>query len=73
MSERQNFKAAETSYSISPEQLNPQAFKRGSIYTTIMELRPKNHNGDGFLVPNSIIAVYRKPKTLSRKLEHLKP
>ena len=28
---------------------------RGSIYTTIMELGPQNHNGDGLLGPNSII------------------
>ena len=31
---------------------------RGSIYTTIMELDPQNHNGDGFLVPDSRIVVY---------------
>ena len=36
------------------ELLNP----RGSIYTTIMELDSKNHNGDGLLGPNSIIVVY---------------
>ena len=30
---------------------------RGSIYTTIMELGPQNHNGDGLLGPNSIIVV----------------
>ena len=34
---------------------------RGSIYTTIMELGPKNHNGDGLLGPNSIMAVYMDP------------
>ena len=34
---------------------------RGSIYTTIMELGPQNHNGDGLLGPNSIIVVYMDP------------
>ena len=34
---------------------------RGSIYTTIMELGPKNHNGEGLLGPNSIIVVYMDP------------
>ena len=34
---------------------------RGSIYTTIMELGPQNHNGDGLLGPNSIIVVYIDP------------
>ena len=34
---------------------------RGSIYTTIMELGPKNHNGDGLLGPNSIMVVYLDP------------
>ena len=29
----------------------------GSIYTTIMELDPKNHNGDGLLGPNSLMVV----------------
>ena len=33
-------------------------YARGSIYTTIMELGPKNHNGDGLLGSNSIMAVY---------------
>ena len=33
----------------------------GSIYTTIMELDPKNHNGDGLLGPNSIMVVYIHP------------
>ena len=28
---------------------------RGSINTTIMELGPQSHNGDGLLGPNSII------------------
>ena len=37
--------------------LNP----RGSIYTTIMELGPQNHNGDGLLGLNSIIVVYMDP------------
>ena len=36
-------------------------FPRGSIYTTIMELGPQNHNGDGLLGPNSIIVVYMDP------------
>ena len=34
---------------------------RGSAYTTIMELGPQNHNGDGLLGPNSIIVVYMDP------------
>ena len=34
---------------------------RGSIYTTIMELGPKNHNGDGLLGPNSIMVVSMDP------------
>ena len=34
---------------------------RGSIYTTIMELGIKNHNGDGLLGSNSIMAVYMDP------------
>ena len=34
---------------------------RGSIYTTIMELGPQNHSGDGLLGPNSIIVVYVDP------------
>ena len=34
---------------------------RGSVYTTIMELCPQNHNGDGLLGPNSIIVVYMDP------------
>ena len=34
---------------------------RGSIYTTIMELGPKNHIGDGLLGPNSIMVVYMDP------------
>ena len=34
---------------------------RGSIYRTIMELGPKNHNGDGLLGPNSIMVVYVDP------------
>ena len=37
------------------------ALPRGSIYTTIMELGPQNHNGDGLLGPNSIIVVYMDP------------
>ena len=28
------------------------------VYTTIMELGTKNHNGDGLLGPNSINVVY---------------
>ena len=31
------------------------------MYTTIIELRPKNHNGDGLLGPNSIMVVYVDP------------
>ena len=36
-------------------------FPRGSIYTTIMDLGPQNHNGDGLLGPKSIIVVYIDP------------
>ena len=36
-------------------------YPRGSIYTTIMELDPKSHNGDGLLGPNSIVVVYVDP------------
>ena len=32
------------------------------MYTTIMELSPQNHNGDGLLGPNSIIVVYMDPQ-----------
>ena len=35
--------------------------KRGSIYSTIMELGPKNHSGDGLWGPNSIMVVYMEP------------
>ena len=38
-----------------------QGNPRGSIYTTIMESGPQNHNGDGLLGPNSIIVVYMDP------------
>ena len=38
---------------------------RGSMYTTIMELGPQNHNGDGLLGPNSIIVVYMDPLGLT--------
>ena len=34
---------------------------RGSIYTTIMELGPQNHNRDGLSVPNSIMVVCMDP------------
>ena len=34
---------------------------RGSIYTSIMELGPRNHSGDGLLGPNAIIVVYMDP------------
>ena len=34
---------------------------RRSIHTTIMELGPPNHNGDGLLGPNSMIVVYMDP------------
>ena len=43
------------------ESSGPNSIPRGSIYTTIMELGPKNHNGDGFLGPNSIMVVYMDP------------
>ena len=36
-------------------------YPRGSICTTIMELGPQNHNGDGLLELNSIIVVYMDP------------
>ena len=36
-------------------------YPRGSIYTTIMEFGPQNHNGDGLLGANSIIVVYMDP------------
>ena len=36
-------------------------YPRGSIYTTILELGPKNHYGDGLLGPNSRIVVYMDP------------
>ena len=39
--------------------MNPT--NRGSKFTTIMELGPKNHNADGFLGPHSIIVVYMDP------------
>ena len=45
---------------VNPQCQNPQTPK-GSIYTTIMELGPQNHNGDGRLGPNSIIVVYMDP------------
>ena len=32
------------------------------MYTTIMELGPQNHHGDGLLVPNSIMVVYMDPQ-----------
>ena len=34
---------------------------RGSVYNTIMELGPQNHNKDGLLGPNSIMVVYMEP------------
>ena len=34
---------------------------RGSIFTTIIELAPQNHNKDGLSGPNSIIVVYIDP------------
>ena len=36
-------------------------YPRGSVYTTIVELGPQDHNGDGLLEPNSIIVVYMDP------------
>ena len=36
-------------------------YPRGSIYTTIMELGPPNHNMDGLLGPNSTMVVYMDP------------
>ena len=40
---------------------NSDLLPRGSIYTTIMELGPQNHNGDGLLGANSIIVVDMDP------------
>ena len=34
---------------------------RGSIYTSIMELGSQNHNKDGLLGPNSIMALDMQP------------
>ena len=34
---------------------------RGSIYTTIMDLGPKSHSGDGLLGSDSILVVYLDP------------
>ena len=34
---------------------------RGSIYPTIMELGPQNHNGDGLLGPNSVVVGNMDP------------
>ena len=34
---------------------------KGSIYTTIVALGPKNHNMNGLLVPNSILVVHMDP------------
>ena len=47
-------------------------FPRGSIYLTIMELAPQNHNGDGLLGPNCIVVVYMDPLGLHdrRNLAH---
>ena len=47
-------------------------YARGSIYTTIMELGPQNHNGDGLLGPNSIIVVYMDPLGIQGLLVNLK-
>ena len=55
-----------------PSLSSESSFPRGSIYTTIMELGPKNHNGDGLLGPNSIVAVYMDPLG-SEPLKTLKP
>ena len=35
------------------------------MYTTIMDLGPQNHNGDGLLGPNSKIVVYMDPLGLA--------
>ena len=35
--------------------------QRVHIHYYIMELGPKNHNGDGLLGPNSIMVVYMDP------------
>ena len=40
---------------------SPCTIPRGSMYTTIMELDPQNHSGDGLSGPNSIMVVYMDP------------
>ena len=44
--------------------------------TAIMELGPKNHNGDGLLGPNSTMVVYMDPLGMKPKevavLQHLR-
>ena len=37
------------------------SFPEGPYHTTLMELGPQNHNGDGLLGANSIIVVYMDP------------
>ena len=37
------------------------AWPRGSIYTSMTELSPKIHNGDGLFGPNSIMVLYVDP------------
>ena len=46
---------------VSELEVDRLSLPRGSIYTTIMELGPQNHNGDGLLGPHSIIVVYMDP------------
>ena len=47
---------------------------KGSMYTTIMDFGPKNHNGDGLLGPNSTMVVYTlDPKTLNPKPTYMDP
>ena len=44
---------------------------RGSIYTIVMELGPKNHNKVGLLGPTSIMVVYMDPLKSLHKLVNL--
>ena len=46
---------------VSELEVDRLSLPRGSIYTTIMELGPQNHNGDGLLGPHSKIVVYMDP------------
>ena len=45
---------------------------RGSIHTTIRELGPQNHNGDGLFGPNSMIVVYTLTPGRIQKVDPLR-